>query len=209
MNGGRKKIGIMGGTFDPIHIGHLVIAENARQQLDLEKVLFLPAGNPPHKKEREGRATDSQRVEMVRRAIQENRYFELSLREMEREGYSYTYQTLESLKEEHPNEAYYFIIGADSLYDFKGWLHPERICACASIVVATRDHTDEELLNYEIRMNSRYFCGEFIRLNTRDIDISSRQLRAWVAEGRTIKYYVPDSVIDFIEENHIYWKRKD
>jgi nicotinate-nucleotide adenylyltransferase len=209
MNGGRKKIGIMGGTFDPIHIGHLVIAENARQQLDLEKVLFLPAGNPPHKKEREGRATDSQRVEMVRRAIQGNRYFELSLREMEREGYSYTYQTLESLKEEHPNEAYYFIIGADSLYDFKGWLHPERICACASIVVATRDHTDEELLNYEIRMNSRYFCGEFIRLNTRDIDISSRQLRAWVAEGRTIKYYVPDSVIDFIEENHIYWKRKD
>jgi len=206
MGGSRKKIGIMGGTFDPIHIGHLVIAENACQQLGLEKVLFLPAGNPPHKREREGRATDQQRVEMVRRAIAGNRHFELSLLEMERKGYTYTYQTLESMREEHPEESYYFIIGADSLYDFKGWLHPERICACASIVVATRNHTDEELLDYEIRMNSQWFHGEFIRLYTRDIDISSRQLRAWVAEGRTIKYYVPDSVIDFIEQNRIYWK---
>lgn len=206
MDGIRKKIGIMGGTFDPIHIGHLVIAENACQQLDLEKVLFLPAGNPPHKRERDGRATDKQRIEMVRRAIADNSHFELSLLEMEREGYTYTYQTLETLKDEHPDEAYYFIIGADSLYDFKGWLYPERICACASIVVATRNRTDEELLDYEIRMNSQWFHSEFIRLNTRDIDISSRQLRAWVAEGRTIKYYVPNSVIDFIEENHIYWK---
>lgn len=206
MNGGRKKIGIMGGTFDPIHIGHLLIAENACQQLGLEKVLFLPAGNPPHKRDREGRATDKQRIEMVRRAISGNGHFELSLLEMERKGYSYTYQTLESLKEEHPDQAYYFIIGADSLYDFKGWLCPERICACASIVVATRNHTDDDLLDYEIRMNSQWFRGEFIRLNTRDIDISSRLLRAWVAEGRTIKYYVPDSVIDFIEENHIYWR---
>ena len=206
MGGSRKKIGIMGGTFDPIHIGHLVIAENACQQLGLEKVLFLPAGNPPHKREREGRATDQQRVEMVRRAIAGNRHFELSLLEMERKGYTYTYQTLESMREEHPEESYYFIIGADSLYDFKGWRHPERICACASIVVATRNHTDEELLDYEIRMNSQWFHGEFIRLYTRDIDISSRQLRAWVAEGRTIKYYVPDSVIDFIEQNRIYWK---
>ncbi|MCI8593166.1 MAG: nicotinate-nucleotide adenylyltransferase [Lachnospiraceae bacterium] len=209
MNSSGKKIGIMGGTFDPIHIGHLVIAENACQQLDLEKVLFLPAGNPPHKREREGRATDKQRVEMVRRAIADNSHFELSLVEMVREGYSYTYQTLEELKEANPDEAYYFIIGADSLYDFKGWFHPERICACASIVVATRNHTDEELLDYEIRMHSRRFHSEFIRLSTRDIDISSRQLRAWVAEGRTIRYYVPDSVIDFIEENHIYWRGKD
>ncbi|HCT91572.1 MAG TPA: nicotinate-nicotinamide nucleotide adenylyltransferase [Lachnospiraceae bacterium] len=206
MNGRKNRIGIMGGTFDPIHIGHLVIAENACQQLNLEKVLFLPAGNPPHKREREGRASGKQRIEMVRRAIAGNPHFELSLLEMEREGYTYTYRTLESLKEEHPDEAYYFIIGADSLYDFKGWLHPERICACASIVVATRNHTDEELLDYEIRMNSQRFHGEFIRLNTRDIDISSRQLRAWIAEGRTIKYYVPDSVIDFIEENRIYWR---
>ena len=90
MNSSGKKIGIMGGTFDPIHIGHLVIAENACQQLDLEKVLFLPAGNPPHKREREGRATDKQRDEMVRRAIADKSHIEFSLVEMVREVYSYT-----------------------------------------------------------------------------------------------------------------------
>ena len=91
----KKKIGIMGGTFDPIHLGHLILGEKAYEQFGLEKVLFLPSGNPPHKKDRNGRATDSQRVEMVRRAIAGNAHFGLSLLEMDGTGYSYTYRTLE------------------------------------------------------------------------------------------------------------------
>lgn len=205
MNGQKKKIGIMGGTFDPIHIGHLLIAENAREQLGLDKVLFIPAGNPPHKRNRGG-ATNEQRVEMVRRAIKTNPYFELSLMEMNREGFTYTYQTLEMLKEEHPDEEYFFIIGADSLYDFKDWKEPARICACASIVVATRNHTDDELLNYEMQMAGKWFHGNFIRLHTENIDISSRQLRSWIASGHTIRYYVPDDVIEYIEKIRIYHK---
>lgn len=203
----KKKIGIMGGTFDPIHIGHLLIAENAREQLQLDKVLFIPAGNPPHKRNRDGRATNEQRVEMVRRAIQSNPYFELSLMEMNTEGFTYTYQTLEKLKEEHPDEEYYFIIGADSLYDFKDWCEPARICACAAIVVATRNHTDDELLSYEMRMAEKWFHGTFIRLHTENIDISSRQLRGWISEGHTIRYYVPDDVIDYIKQTGIYRRR--
>ena len=96
----------MGGTFDPIHIGHLLIAEQAFQQFALDKVLFMPAGNPPHKKNREGRATNEQRMEMVRMAIENNPHFELSLMEMNESnesGYSYTYITLEKLKERHPD----------------------------------------------------------------------------------------------------------
>ena len=110
----RKKIGIMGGTFDPIHIGHLILGETAYQQFHLDKVLFMPAGNPPHKRERKDRADNAQRTEMVRRAITSNVHFELSLEEMEKKGLSYTYETLEHLKATHPDTDYYFILGADS-----------------------------------------------------------------------------------------------
>lgn len=200
----KKKIGIMGGTFDPIHIGHLLIAEQACQQFQLDKVLFMPAGNPPHKKDRIGRASNEQRIEMTRMAIADNPHFELSLMEMNEAGYSYTYITLEKLTEKHPDTEYYFIIGADSLYDFKGWAMPERICACATILVATRNHTDEELLDYELEMNSRWFHGRFEKLVIDNIDISSRQLRKWIREGKSIRYYTPDSVISYISEQNIY-----
>ena len=200
----RKKIGIMGGTFDPIHIGHLLIAEQACQQFSLDKVLFMPAGNPPHKKNREGRATNEQRTEMTRMAIDSNPHFELSLMEMNEAGYSYTYITLEKLKEQNPDTDYYFIIGADSLYDFKGWAMPERICACATILVATRNHTDEKLLDYELQMNSSWFNGRFEKLIIDNIDISSQQLRKWIREGKSVRYYTPDSVIAYINEHQIY-----
>lgn len=102
MENRRKKIGIMGGTFDPIHVGHLILGEKAYEQLGLDKILFMPAGNPPHKPEpRNGRATDEQRTEMVRLAIEGNPHFELSLIEMNAEGFTYTYRTLGKLKEQN------------------------------------------------------------------------------------------------------------
>ena len=110
----RKKIGIMGGTFDPIHMGHLILGEQSYEQFQLDKVLFMPSGNPPHKRDRAGRASDNQRVDMVRLAIEDNPHFELSLAEMHETGYTYTYRTLEELKEYNPDTDYYFIIGADS-----------------------------------------------------------------------------------------------
>ena len=104
----KHRIGIMGGTFDPIHMGHLILGEKAYEQFRLEKVLFMPSGNPPHKRNRQGRATDEERVEMVRRAIAGNPHFELSLTEMHENGYTYTYHTLEMLKEKNPDTDYYF-----------------------------------------------------------------------------------------------------
>ena len=97
----RKKIGIMGGTFDPIHIGHLILGEIAYEQFQLDKVLFMPAGNPPHKKNRKDGASNQQRVEMVKRAIASNPHFELSLVEMDKITYTYTYKTLEELKKQN------------------------------------------------------------------------------------------------------------
>lgn len=200
----RKKVGIMGGTFDPIHIGHLILAEKAYEQLELSRVLFMPSGNPPHKRNRRGRASDSQRAEMVRLAIRDNPHFELSLVEMHDEGYTYTYRTLETLKRENPDTDYYFIIGADSLFDLDTWREPGRILACCHMVVATRNHTPLQELEKQMDYISRKYRGNLIRLDTLNIDVSSAVLRQWLQEGKSIHYYVKKDVFDYICENHIY-----
>ena len=148
----KKKIGIMGGTFDPIHISHLILAEAAYQELELDVVRFLPSGNPPHKRHRDGRGSDEQRVQMVSLAIEGNPHFELSLEDMVKDEYSYTYRLLERFKEQNPDEELYFIIGADSLFDFDKWKKPDRICELCTLVVATRNQTAKE--EFEAKLNA-------------------------------------------------------
>ena len=198
----------MGGTFDPIHMGHLILGEQSFEQLHLDKVLFMPSGNPPHKQNRTGRASDGQRVDMVRLAIEDNPHFELSLAEMHETGYTYTYRTLEELKEQNPDTDYYFIIGADSLFTFDEWKEPARICRACTLVVAVRDHASSDELNQEIKRLSAEYEGRFTLLDTMNIDVSSHQIRSWVSEGKSLKYYVPDPVISYMKENGIYRKKE-
>lgn len=200
----KKRIGIMGGTFDPIHIGHLILGETAYHQFQLDKILFMPAGNPPHKQARENRATDRQRVDMVRLAIASNPHFALSLEEMHREGYTYTYRTLERLKKQNPDTEYYFILGADSLYTFDEWREPGRILGACTILVGTRNHTSDEKLDRAIQHLEEKYQGNIQKLESLNIDISSKMIRSWIEEGRSLAYYVPDQVIDYIEKNKIY-----
>jgi nicotinate-nucleotide adenylyltransferase len=200
----ERKVGIMGGTFDPIHIGHLILAENAYEQFGLEKVVFMPSGNPPHKRTRTGRASNEERTEMVKLAIAPNPHFEISLEEMNEEGYSYTYRTLEALKEEHPDTEYFFILGADSLFDFDGWKDPQRICNACTLVAAARNHTPTEELDRQIEHIASAYRTSVRKLDTPNIDVSSNQIRIWISEGHTIRYYVPDSVIDYIRKNGVY-----
>ena len=204
----RKRIGIMGGTFDPIHMGHLILGEQSYEQLHLDKVLFMPSGNPPHKRNRDGRASDCQRVEMVRLAIEDNPHFELSLTEMHETGYTYTYRTLEELNEQNPDTDYYFIIGADSLFAFEEWKEPGRICKACTLVVAVRNHTSSDELNREIKRLSEKYEGNFARLDTMNIDVSSHQIRQWISDEKSLKYYVPDKVISYMKENGIYRKKE-
>ena len=204
----RKKIGIMGGTFDPIHMGHLILGEQSYEQFQLDKVLFMPSGNPPHKRDRAGRASDNQRVDMVRLAIEDNPHFELSLAEMHETGYTYTYRTLEELKEYNPDTDYYFIIGADSLFAFDEWMEPERICRACTLVVAVRDHASYAELNREIQRLSARYNGNFALLDTMNIDVCSHQIRQWISEEKSLKYYVPDKVISYMKENGIYRKKE-
>ena len=200
----RTKIGIMGGTFDPIHVGHLILGEAAYRQFGLEKVWFMPSGNPPHKKNRTGRATDEQRVEMVRRAIADNPHFTLSLIEMYEDGYSYTYRTLESLRAKYPETDFYFIIGGDSLFDFDHWREPQRIADACRIVAATRNQVSPEKFEAALTEMRKRYQQEFLKLDTPNLDISSCHIREMIQKGEAVKYYLPDPVIDYIYENHIY-----
>ena len=198
------KVGIMGGTFDPIHVGHLILAESAYQQFGLDEVLIMPSGNPPHKKDRTGGPTLDQRIEMVSLAIEDNDHFTLSTEEAHDKGYTYTRATLERLTSENPDTEYYFIMGADSLFYFDTWKDPERIAQLAVLVVATRYHVDEVQLSEAIASVGQKFGATIEKLSTPNMDISSSMIRDWVRQKQSIRYYVPDQVIDYITKAGLY-----
>lgn len=199
----RRRVGIMGGTFDPIHIGHLILGESAKEQFSLEKVLFMPSGNPPHKRNRCG-ASNEQRVEMVRLAIASNPGFELSLEEMHEQGYVYTKETLRRLRQHHPDTEYYFIMGADSLLTFDSWNGPQEICDQCILTVAVRDSMDMETLDDAIIRTKEKYRADIRKLESPNLDIASHSIRSWLAEGKSIRYYVSDPVLDYILEKGIY-----
>lgn len=206
---GKRKVGIMGGTFDPVHVGHLILGESAYEQFQLENVLFMPSGNPPHKRNRQGRATLEERVEMVRLAISGNPHFSLSLAEAHEEGYTYTKETLEKLHAENPDTEYYFIMGADSLFSFESWKNPEQIAQLATLVVAARHHVNETELDLAAARLEKLYGARICRLSTPNMDISSQMLRGWISDGRSVRYYLPDAVYRYIHDTRLYTQGAD
>lgn len=205
----RRKVGIMGGTFDPIHVGHLILGENAYQQFGLDCVLFMPSGNPPHKKERTGRASTQERVEMVALAIADNPHFVLSLAETHEEGYTYTKETLARLTHENPDTDYYFIMGADSLFTFESWKEPQGICDLCTILVAVRNDVAVDAMDRQIQRLTEKFHGRILKLDTPNIEISSEELRSHIRQQRSLRYYMPNPVADYIREHGIYIQESD
>lgn len=199
-----RRIGIMGGTFDPIHNGHLVLADTAYRQLNLSSVLFLPARIPPHKQNRMAGATPSQRVHMTELAILDYPYFMLDQEEMCRDGVSYTKDTLLRLKKNEPETEFFFIIGADSLMSFDTWYHPEIICSCCHLAAAIRDDFPFEVLQKKSEELKERFQASVFILNIPKMDISSTMLRELSRQEKSIRSYVPEAVADYIEENNIY-----
>lgn len=198
-----KKVGIMGGTFNPIHLGHLSLAENAYEQLDLDIVVFIPSKNPPHKAKPED-ITDQQRIDMIQLAIQGNPHFELSAIEMEREGMTYTADTMTLLKEQNPNTEYYFIIGADSLFMMHQWYQPQIIFDHCIVAAANRDHGDQEALKKQIQVLKNEYNANIILIDMPTVQVSSCNIRERVAEGKSIRYYLPSSVHEYIESKCLY-----
>ena len=199
----KQRIGIMGGTFDPIHIGHLILAQSAYEQLGLDKVLFIPSGKPPHKPNRFG-ASDSNRVEMTRLAIAGNPAFELNLMEMDSETPTYTYLTVKQLCMENPDTEYYFILGEDSLIDFLTWKKPEELVKYCHIVCGVRPGLTDEEMDAIIEEKRMVTGGDYIRIDSPLLEISSCELRGRIKKGLPVKYYVPSEVAEYIQTNDVY-----
>lgn len=199
----RMRLGLFGGTFDPIHMGHLVLAESCREACALEKVWFVVAGAPPHKK---GERTSVQdRLEMVRIAIAGNAAFEVSEIEARRPGPHYSVITLEQVHAERPKDALFFLIGADSLRDLPTWREPERIAALATIVVVDRPGIDPAVLDDLPDFGPGTNPCQIVRVPP--IGISSTDLRQRLAEGRGVRYQVPRGVEAYIRARGLYKAR--
>ncbi|MBP2025454.1 nicotinate-nucleotide adenylyltransferase [Peptoniphilus stercorisuis] len=196
-----KKYGLMGGTFDPIHLGHLMISEYVKEDLGLDEIIFIPTGNPPHK-------TDylpaDQRYNMVSIAIRENQDFKISDVETKRVKESYSIETINILKEELQGDLY-FIIGSDSLFDLKNWKDIEKLATLVDFACAVRPHY---ALEKEIKKEIDYLDKKYhVRVHMVDsplYDISSTKIRKRLKEKKSVKYIVPDEVIDYIDENNLY-----
>lgn len=199
-----KAIGIMGGTFNPIHEGHIAIAKAAYEQYKLDEVIFIPSGNPPHKKDM-SIASDKDRYNMVCDSVCQYPYFSVSSIEIDREGYSYTYETLKELSKKYSSDKLYFIVGADSLFYLEEWKHPELIMKYAVILVANRDDSNDEKLKEHIDFIKKTYGGEIGIINVNRIPISSTQIR----ENRFDDRYVPTAVIEYIREHHLYWGKNN
>lgn len=202
-----KKIGIMGGTFDPIHYGHLIIAENAAEQFSLDHIFFMPTGHSPHKDDNTILSAEK-RCEMISLAIKDNKKFSLSLYEVHSNMVNYTYQTLEAFTKEYRNTELYFILGADSLFNLKSWVHPERILNSCTILAAVRDEIDKDELRNKIEDLAEEYSASIFPLSTPNFDVSSQDIRKRAAALRTIKYMVPGEVERYILINKIYLERK-
>jgi nicotinate-nucleotide adenylyltransferase len=190
------KVGVYGGTFDPPHMGHLILAEAAREQLKLDKVMFIPAGDPWRKADR--KVTPAfHRLEMTRLAVQGNAAFEVQDFEVVREGPSYTVETLEILRDHLGNDAeLYLILGEDALADLPNWRQPERLVELSTLAVANRRGVTMPALPFD--------RARVVPVEMPGIDISSTELRARAARGLSLRYQAPDAVITYIEANGLY-----
>lgn len=202
-----SKIGIMGGTFNPIHNGHLIIAEDVREQCGLDKVLFIPSGQPPHKPDAE--VIDAQsRYEMVRMAVENNPFFEASRIEVDRNGLTYTINTLQELKRIYGEGVdLYFIIGADVVEELTTWREFKQVFQMCEFIAVLRPGHDNSTFESAIEKNRKDFGVRIRQAHSRLVDISSSDIRKRCERNESIKYLVPDNVEEYILRCGLYRKK--
>ncbi len=216
-----QKIGILGGTFNPIHYGHLAAAEEVRDRLKLDRVLFIPSFQPPHKRENDVPSA-VHRMEMVRLAAAHNQFFDPSDIELKRGGRSYTIDTIEALRESYPGIDLYFITGLDSFLEIQTWNHWERrLTLCTFVVLSRPGYQFTDLLKIDFMLPAqdqvlKLDRGELVHVDFRAgawsvyleliplYDISSTDIRTRVKEGRSIKYLLPEAVETYIIKHKLY-----
>jgi nicotinate-nucleotide adenylyltransferase len=192
---------VLGATFNPPHVGHLVLAQEAFAQLDLSGVVLVPTGRAPHKEIEADPGTDV-RLEMTRLAVGDDGRFEVSGLETGRDELSFSYRTLELLHEERPDEDLVFVMGADAAAGLEGWRSPERILELARLGIAQRQGVERSQV--EAVLDRLGGAGRAQLLKMPEIDVSSSVVRERVAAGLPIRYLVPDPVVDLIAERGLY-----
>jgi nicotinate-nucleotide adenylyltransferase len=190
-----RRVGLFGGTFDPPHVGHLVLATHAKEQLGLDEVRFIPAGDPPHKQRRD-LSPAADRLAMTRLAVRGEPGFEVSTIETRRAGPSFTVDTLRRVAATSPRARLYLLLGGDSLDDFAGWREPGTILRLATVVVAKRPGARGTRRGRRI-----------VHLDSPEIEVSSSVIRGRVRAGRSVRGMVPDAVLAYIRRRGLYRAR--
>lgn len=198
-----RKVGIMGGTFNPIHFVHLLLAEAAYEQFYLDEIIFLPSKRPAYKPLSE-LMDEEHRYHMIELAIADNPHFTVSDMEFHREGNTYTADTLLELSKKFPNTELYFILGGDSLFELEKWYKPEIVMEKAHILAAQRDDKDNDRMLYKmIELNEKY-KAKIELLQVPLMEVSSRMIRERVKKGQSIRYFLPEAVRNYIIEHGFY-----
>lgn len=194
------RIGILGGTFNPIHMGHLMIAEHIRQEKNFDKILFIPTGDPPHK---EVEVSGIKRAEMVKLAIKGNEHFEMSPIEINREGRTFTVDTLNELKNTY--DEMYYIVGSDTIFQFRTWKKFNEVSQMTKFIYMSRPGFEDT----NVLMNELDFLRKNFNIQIEQIDgpmlyLSSTYLRDRIKSGKSVKYLLPNSVINYINDEGLY-----
>ena len=200
---GNKKVGIIGGTFNPIHMGHLILAERAWNEMGLDEILFIPTGIS-YFKDPNTVLDKKTRVALTGDAIGDNPHFALSTIEVDRPGNSYTYETLEELKKENPSNTYYLIVGADTLFQIESWKNPDIIMKDCIILAAVRKGQSLDELNVKKEELEKKYDAHISILSMPYVDISSTDIRERIAAGKSIRYMVKDVTLEYIEKHGLY-----
>jgi nicotinate-nucleotide adenylyltransferase len=193
-----RRLGVFGGTFDPPHLGHLALAECAREQLRLDRVLFVPAGQPPHKRTTAPSSARA-RLTMTRLAVRGNPGFAVSTLEIARPGPSYTVDTLRALRAAHPKARLYLLLGADSLRDFRTWHASDAILDLAVLAVARRPGV--AVPRWSAQWHAR---RRLVWLANAGLEVASSEVRARAKSGRSMRYLVPDAVARWAARHRLY-----
>ncbi|MCP4783104.1 MAG: nicotinate-nucleotide adenylyltransferase [Fuerstiella sp.] len=197
------RLGILGGTFDPVHYGHLLLAETCRVQLSLEQVRLVPAGSPPHKTGRN--ITDGEaRADMVQLAVSGYPEFVVDRREIEREGQSFTVQTLADFKHEFAGAELFFLMGADSLRDISTWREPDRIFELATVVAVNRPGLPELTHSQVVDWVGEDLAKGVTTVAMPGTDISATDLRQRVRDGLGLRFLVPRAVEAYVDQHSVY-----
>jgi len=195
------RLGLLGGTFDPPHVGHLVVAQDALERLNLDRLHFVVAGSPPHKV---GEPVSSApiRLEMTRAAVEGNPSFEVSEVELDRDGPSFTVDTLHHYRKHLPDATLFLLLGMDQVVEFQDWERPDEIQTMATLVALSRGGSDRTSQGFPANQDGSRFRFQY--LDVTRIDVSATEIRRRVGAGRSIRYLVPENVESIIEGHRLY-----